>query len=456
VRKPSSIAWLLAAARLIGSNPLPRTALLAGAALAATAVPSELNATDYTIDFTGGGGSNITAAGTSTTLIATPSSGSEYFRVGSAGGSIILANPGNSSLGSGNELQITAPTSTSANLFHIQDWAGATTSYAVAFQTVFTGYSGVFHLSVGNGTPFDGTANTGPTAVTTATSLYFTLGGTAGAPTLATTYGSIGKQINTGLTTSGLVINSVLDFHLFGNNASATTVTYSYNGSNYTIAPGMLDIWSGTTRIAAGVTAAGSGVLGSSALSLGTVVDSLMFDAVSSTANVGVMAIDNLVYSNDVPAAIVAILYFNGSGWTSTAPGAGGAGSWSDGSGSWVAANTATFGGTGSSTVTVGTVTANNGLNFVSSGYLLSGGTITLGGTGVVTTAASTSTTINSILAGSVGLNKDGAGTLTIGGANIYSGNTTVTAGTLITSGGNGRLSGNTSLTVASGATLTL
>ena len=32
MRKPSSIAWLLAAARLIGSHPLPRTALLAGAA----------------------------------------------------------------------------------------------------------------------------------------------------------------------------------------------------------------------------------------------------------------------------------------------------------------------------------------------------------------------------------------------------------------------------------------
>ena len=43
MRKPSSIAWLLAAARLIGSNPLPRTALIAGAALAATVIPQEAN-----------------------------------------------------------------------------------------------------------------------------------------------------------------------------------------------------------------------------------------------------------------------------------------------------------------------------------------------------------------------------------------------------------------------------
>ncbi len=44
VRKPSSIAWLLAAARLIGSNPLPRTALIAGAAIAATVIPQESKA----------------------------------------------------------------------------------------------------------------------------------------------------------------------------------------------------------------------------------------------------------------------------------------------------------------------------------------------------------------------------------------------------------------------------
>ncbi|MCX8511562.1 MAG: hypothetical protein ORN83_07370, partial [Chthoniobacteraceae bacterium] len=44
VRKPSSIAWLLAAARLIGSNPLPRTALIAGAALAATLIPQHTKA----------------------------------------------------------------------------------------------------------------------------------------------------------------------------------------------------------------------------------------------------------------------------------------------------------------------------------------------------------------------------------------------------------------------------
>ncbi len=44
MRKPSSITWLLAAARLISSNSLPRTALLAGAVLAATLIPQEAKA----------------------------------------------------------------------------------------------------------------------------------------------------------------------------------------------------------------------------------------------------------------------------------------------------------------------------------------------------------------------------------------------------------------------------
>ena len=61
MRKPSSITWLLAAARLIGSNPLPRTALLAGAVLAATLIPQETRAATLYWNTSGTGGTWTTA-----------------------------------------------------------------------------------------------------------------------------------------------------------------------------------------------------------------------------------------------------------------------------------------------------------------------------------------------------------------------------------------------------------
>ncbi|NDC63224.1 MAG: hypothetical protein EBZ59_04385 [Planctomycetia bacterium] len=130
-------------------------------------------------------------------------------------------------------------------------------------------------------------------------------------------------------------------------------------------------------------------------------------------------------------------LYWAGGSWTATAPGAGGNGSWADGSGSWNAAKTANFGGT-AGTIAVGTVTASNGLVFTTSGYALSGGTITLAGTSselnTITTGTdgTVSTTISSVIAGSAGLTKAGPGTLTLSGSNTYGGTTAVDAGVLV------------------------
>jgi fibronectin-binding autotransporter adhesin len=91
----------------------------------------------------------------------------------------------------------------------------------------------------------------------------------------------------------------------------------------------------------------------------------------------------------------------------------------------------ANFGNT-AGTVTLGTGITAYGLNFSTSGYTITSNTLTLAGTGggVIDTGTSNAT-INSVIAGSVGLTKNGTGTLTLGGANTYTGQTTVAAGTL-------------------------
>lgn len=92
--------------------------------------------------------------------------------------------------------------------------------------------------------------------------------------------------------------------------------------------------------------------------------------------------------------------------------------------------DSAVFGATGSGTVTLaGPVTA-TGLSINAAGYTIAGSNLTLTGATPTITAANDAT-ISSILDGSAGLTKAGAGTLDLTGANTYSGTTTIAAGTL-------------------------
>ena len=92
--------------------------------------------------------------------------------------------------------------------------------------------------------------------------------------------------------------------------------------------------------------------------------------------------------------------------------------------------NTAYFGGT-AGTVTLGTPITANALTFNTTGYTLSGGTLTLAGTTPTITVNSGTDTISSVIAGTAGLIKSGAGTLSLSGANTFSGGITVNTGTL-------------------------
>ena len=107
--------------------------------------------------------------------------------------------------------------------------------------------------------------------------------------------------------------------------------------------------------------------------------------------------------------------------------------------GGWVADSTAVFSAgtnaTGSFAVGVNGTQSVAGITFEEGNVGIGGGggDLTLTG-GDVSVAPGVNASISAPIGGSVGLNKEGTGTLTLSGANNYTGNTTISAGTLILS----------------------
>ncbi len=127
---------------------------------------------------------------------------------------------------------------------------------------------------------------------------------------------------------------------------------------------------------------------------------------------------------------------------------------WTPGS-TWTQNNNSVFEGS-AETVTVGVPITFNDMTFNSSGYLIAGGTLSLAtdkASTITVANASDSATISSILAdsatGASVLTKAGAGTLTLSGANTYTGGTSIIAGTLA-------LTGSGSITGAAGKAITV
>jgi autotransporter-associated beta strand protein len=104
--------------------------------------------------------------------------------------------------------------------------------------------------------------------------------------------------------------------------------------------------------------------------------------------------------------------------------------------GNWVNGNDAIFQTSGTSLVTVNQAITVNSMTFNGTGYTIGpgGGSLTLVGSNITTNADAT---ISTAIGGSVGLTKLGTSTLTLSGANIYTGLTLVSAGTLILNGTN-------------------
>ena len=172
---------------------------------------------------------------------------------------------------------------------------------------------------------------------------------------------------------------------------------------------------------------------------------------------VGAIGVLGLAAAFAVPAAQAGALYFSDAGgpltwdesstsdWSSTSGGPYGS--------LWADSSDAYFEGTAGTVNVSGGINAVNSLNFNTDGYTLNGGTINLTGPGGLITTGTGTDTIGSLLTGSVGLTKLGAGMLVVNAANTYSGNTNVTNGTLqIGYGGANTLPPGTVLTLGSTA----
>jgi autotransporter-associated beta strand protein len=113
-------------------------------------------------------------------------------------------------------------------------------------------------------------------------------------------------------------------------------------------------------------------------------------------------------------------------------------------------AERANFGNT-AGTVTVASISA-YGINFLTSGYTIASSTLTMTGTGgVIDVPSGMSETVSSVIAGSVGLTKTSAGTLTVSGADTYTGGTAIQNGTVIISAGADRLPTTSVVTLGNG-----
>ena len=158
--------------------------------------------------------------------------------------------------------------------------------------------------------------------------------------------------------------------------------------------------------------------------------------------------------------SMMAVLYWDTNGAT---PGLGGAGTWSTSAANWTtdpagaiatqawnnsAGDTAVFSGTGGAITLPANINAAQ-VQFTGNGYNVSGSTLTLTGAATVNVASGVSAVVSTKLQGSAGFDKTGAGTVTLGGINTFTGGSNIIAGTVIMH--QDKALGNSSITLSGG-----
>ncbi|TVR12627.1 MAG: T9SS C-terminal target domain-containing protein [Balneolaceae bacterium] len=248
----------------------------------------------WTYDF--GTGTGTHTSGVSTTFLPSPQTngGTARVRVGTQGGQFELINTGSgyiSNLGTGSQLQITAPTAGSTNKFSIYGYAGSELFYT-RFNTHFKAAdSGEWYFFQGSGATYSNNSFFNTDHVFT------------GIRWEMTTSSNITSQYRDGtswetFTNTSFETGVNYDIEIFGNNSTGSE-TYDKNGTTYSLASDTWDLWVDGVRV--------ESALPTGNLGTGNDVDSFLFTSQNSSGNEAVMAIDDITYANYYPSYVVTL-----------------------------------------------------------------------------------------------------------------------------------------------------
>lgn len=248
----------------------------------------------WTYDFgTGTGTANNANSGSGNTsfFTSTPSGGGTYrVRIGTGGGSLILANPG-TTLGSGSEAQLNATSGTSTNKFGVYDW-NSPSSVAYLKAKIRTTSTGTGNLNISLGTNTMASDSQGYTSQYNASVTSLTIAYTSGA------ISSVVRRVsgsNTTITSSGFAKDTDQQIEIYANNGSSS-VNYTKGGTSYSLATKTWDLWVDGTKVVTNGATAGT-------LAANVNLAGFGLFAESSTSNAAFIYIDDLEYSNTLPVS---------------------------------------------------------------------------------------------------------------------------------------------------------
>ncbi len=249
----------------------------------------------WSYNFGTGTGTHPTNSTSTSFLTSLPSGGGTYrVRTGTGGGTIVLDNPG-TSLGTGSELVINSATGTSTNKFGVYTW-NSSSDYMYLKCKIRTTSSGNGNINLSVGTSAIGSDNQGFTSQYNASLASMRINYSGGA--ISSVQRRTSGSDNT-ISSSGLSKDTDQEILLFLNNASSST-TYYYNNTTYTLNAQQWDLWVDGTKVSPA-----NGWVKAGTLAAGTNLDGFAFFAESSASNAAVIYLDDLEYSNALPAAPV-------------------------------------------------------------------------------------------------------------------------------------------------------
>jgi len=241
--------------------------------------------------------------------------------------------------------------------------------------------------------------------------------------------------------------------------ATSYQFQYSINGGAYANIPTPVVSGGSLTHTGSQATGTALDLSGSTFAAISTPITFRLYAWGASASN-GSFSVNDFTFDGTVSGSAAPTgNFWDGSGATGST---GGSGTWSTSSLTWstdavgttigtqAVTGTLKFGGATAGAVGItGTVVASSGLEFSTTGYVISGGTaLNLSGTtssaNTITTDSSVAATITTPITTTAGLTTAGTGTLTLGGNNAFSGGATISAGKVILAGANTYTGGTT------------